>query len=81
MSEGDDDHTHEELVRLETALETFVEGQRETNKAFTEFLTNHWPHLAAQVGKLEGRMTMLVWGVGAMLGLLSGILARLLVGG
>lgn len=80
MGENDgSDHTHEELVRLEAAVETFIEGQRDLNLNMSEFLTNHWPHLTAQVGGLEGKLTILMVGIGATASLLIGILVRLLI--
>lgn len=45
----------------------------------SKFLSNDVPHLQRAIGKLEGRVLMMMWGLGLLGTLTTGVLIRLLI--
>ena len=46
---------------------------------FLAFMVNHWPHLVAKVGRIEGQQRILMAGVALLVTLLSGLIALVVV--
>ena len=58
------------IERMLGSLEQFVEQQQTINSRTDEFLTNHWPHMVADIAGLKMTMKIIagsvILGVGAL---------------
>lgn len=58
-----------------------MENQDEVNRNLAEVMTNHLPHILGQIGELRGQNKIIMWVLGAVVGLvmISGLINVLFI--